>query len=428
MRRALVLPLTVLIAGTLACYSDPKADDAGFGTQAGSSTDSGDSSTTTNDTTTSTDSSTDTSDDTTTDTSDDTTTDSGCVDPVCFEAGVEIGAGFGPEDVIIADIDGDGVSDIVTANAGGDNIAVLRGLGGGDFAAPSFYAAGMEPVSVAAVNLDPESSEDAGIDIVVGNRAGQSMSVLINTGDPVAFGAPLIIPLGDPLVDLAVGNLTLDSNFESVVGAIGDQGILVTHGTGMAIAGDLDAVPTTAPAVAVTAGFLTQDPYSDFISISNVAPSLTVVHFLAVDPYFDIFDLLIADAGDDLALASLNADPHPDLVVASRALGIITIFPGDGNGMFATPTPISVEVGPDSLAVGDVDDDGKVDVVFGSSGASEVGLMFGNGDTTLAAPLPYEVGMRPLAVALADLNGDGQLDIVTANADGDNVTVLLSTP
>ncbi|PRP96170.1 FG-GAP repeat domain-containing protein [Enhygromyxa salina] len=426
MPRALSLPLAVILTSSVACFSDPLADDGRVSSSTSSTSDSGsttdDPTTSDSDTSDSTTSDTDTSD---TDTSDDTT-DPGCQDPVCYEPGVDFGAGFGPEAVIVADIDGDGVSDIVTANAEGDNIAVLRGLGGGDFAAPSFYAAGDDPVTLAAVNLDPQAPGDGGIDIVVGNRAGQSMSVLINTGNNVAFGPPEIEPIGVGLVDLDTGNFTLDSDFESVVGAIGDQGMLITHGTGLGIAGDLDAAPTTEPSVAVTAGFLTQDAYSDFISLSNVAPALTVVHFIAEEPYLDIFDLLIADAGDDLALASLNADPNLDLVIASRALEIITVFPGDGNGMFGAATAISIDAGADSLAVGDVDDDGKVDVVFSASAVDEVGLMFGNGDTSLALPVYFDVGMRPMAVALADFNADGQLDIVTANADANNVTVLLS--
>jgi hypothetical protein len=52
-------------------------------------------------------------------------------------------------------------------------------------------------------------------------------------------------------------------------------------------------------------------------------------------------------------------------------------------------------------------------------------------DGTLAAPLfqgqsPYMVPAAPTFVTVADLNGDGHADLVTANADANNVSILLS--
>ena len=427
MRRVAPPALALLLT---ACFSSSaaeddattNAEDSSDGSEGSTDGDTDTSDTDTSDTDTST-SDTDTS--TTDETS--TTTEGGCPDPICFEPAVELGAGFGPEDVIVADVDGDGELDIVTANAGGDNVGVLRGLGGGDFEAPVFHAAGVDPVAVAALNLDPESPEDGGLDLVVGNRAGQSMSVLLNTGGAVTYGAPDIEMIGVGLVDLDVGNTTFDTNYESVVGAVGELGILLSYGTGLGIAGDLDVLPTTDPAVAVAAGFLTQDAYSDFISVSDQGATLTVGLLTPDPPDVQVFDLAIASSGNDLVLASLNPDPQPDLVVASANLELITVFAGEGNGMFGNPSPISIDVGPDSLAVGDVDDDGKVDVIYAASAANEVGVMLGTGSATLALPLSFDVGQRPLAVAVAEFNGDGKLDIVTANADGDNVSILLST-
>ena len=41
------------------------------------------------------------------------------------------------------------------------------------------------------------------------------------------------------------------------------------------------------------------------------------------------------------------------------------------------------------------------------------------------ARIDYGAGDRPLSVAIDDLNGDGELDLAVANADSDNVSVLL---
>lgn len=419
----------------LACFSDPGGEEETAGDDVGTeaSTDSSESessgsSTDESESESESDSDSETDGETTTD-SESETTEGPCADPVCFAEPIEIGAGFGPVDVVIADVDGDGLDDIVTANAGGDNVAVLHGEGGGDFAAPTFYTVGPgeEPVSVAALDLDPDDVANGGVDLIVGNRLGQSIAVLINTGSMVAYDDATIIQIGTPVHDLSVGNFTLDTVAESVVGAIADQGVLVTHGTGTGLAGDLDAAPTTDPATAVTAGMLTQDPYSDFVAVSDSGSAVTVTLFLDQEPFLDAFDLQIGGNGSDVRFAALNPDPVLDLVVAVSETGSIVVFPGQGNGTFGSGQDVDAGANPAALAIGDVDDDGNSDVVFVTAGGGQAGILLGNGDTTFADPLIIEdVGARPAAVALADFNGDGQLDIVTANADGNNVSVLLT--
>ena len=52
-------------------------------------------------------------------------------------------------------------------------------------------------------------------------------------------------------------------------------------------------------------------------------------------------------------------------------------------------------------------------------------VLLNNGNGTFAATVDYATG-RPLSVAAADLNGDGKPDLAVANADSNNVSVLLN--
>jgi len=79
----------------------------------------------------------------------------------------------------VADLNGDGRLDLVTANGSSDDVSVLLGDGAGGFGPAQRFAAGDLPrwVTVADVNRD-------GIpDLVVANRSSNHVSVLLGNGD-----------------------------------------------------------------------------------------------------------------------------------------------------------------------------------------------------------------------------------------------------
>ena len=88
-------------------------------------------------------------------------------------------AGDGPVSVAVADLDGDTVPDLVTANQNSDNVSVLRGNGDGTFQTAVVYAAGDGPFSVAVADLDGDTFPD----LVTANFNSDDVSVLLGIGD-----------------------------------------------------------------------------------------------------------------------------------------------------------------------------------------------------------------------------------------------------
>jgi hypothetical protein len=140
---------------------------------------------------------------------------------------------------------------------------------------------------------------------------------------------------------------------------------------------------------------------------------------------------------DSIAIADVNGDGKPDLVVANSSvgsdggLGNVGVLLGNGDGTFGTAIAYpSGAYGAAAVAVADVRGDGKLDVVVancsGSSSdctgsAGNVGVLVGNGDGTFQTAVTYASGSNyPFAVAVADVNGDGRPDVVAANCSSAN--------
>ena len=151
---------------------------------------------------------------------------------------------------------------------------------------------------------------------------------------------------------------------------------------------------------------------------------------------------------DSVAVADLNGDGKPDIVVANCGAssnsncistgnsGNVAVLLNNGNGTFATAVTYSLgALGASSVAVADVNGDGFPDLIVatGSMAGGFVGVLTGIGNGTFNPEAVYASGgVSPLAVAVADVNGDGHPDVVVANQCVDNtcassnVSVLLN--
>jgi hypothetical protein len=134
---------------------------------------------------------------------------------------------------------------------------------------------------------------------------------------------------------------------------------------------------------------------------------------------------------NDIAVADMNGDGHPDLIIPNHQAPTITILLGDGKGSFhpAPGSPVDVHSNPHphGVAVGDFDGDGKLDVVTDSWGENKIELLLGDGKGGLRTPGHYfPTGRRPYErLRSADFNHDGHPDVVTTNLDDDTVSILL---
>jgi hypothetical protein len=130
------------------------------------------------------------------------------------------GSSLGADSVTVADFNGDGVQDIAVANyLVGDTVSVLLGNGDGSFQDPKSFYAGADPEGLASADLNSDGIPDlVATDYGGSNGSGSALSVLLCNGDG-SFQAPIQYDVGkmpdtvaigdwngDGVPDLAVGN------------------------------------------------------------------------------------------------------------------------------------------------------------------------------------------------------------------------------
>jgi hypothetical protein len=135
--------------------------------------------------------------------------------------------------VAVSDIDGDGMADIVTADAGGNNISVFHNTGspGGalSFAPYADFAVGATPESIAVGDIDGDGKPD----IVTGNYNDGTISVLHNTSTSgsVSFATSVPQPAGTNTQSVAISDLDGDGKPDIIAANFADNDVSVIRNT-----------------------------------------------------------------------------------------------------------------------------------------------------------------------------------------------------
>ncbi len=134
-------------------------------------------------------------------------------------------------------------------------------------------------------------------------------------------------------------------------------------------------------------------------------------------------------AGNDpqgIATGDFNGDGNPDIAVANRNDGTVTILLGDGRGTFTQASVVPDVYSAQAIAVADFDGDGIPDLAVANTGWDAVTILLGNGDGTFRSTNSLlSAGVLPVSVVAGDFNGDGIVDLAAANDYSNTVSIFL---
>jgi autotransporter-associated beta strand protein len=319
---------------------------------------------------------------------------------------------YTPRVVGAADLNGDGIPDLVTVNESSNNVTVLlgsssnRGKSTLTFQPAKSYPAGLLPVAIAVADVN-----SIGIpSLVVTNENINSVSVLFGPGDG-SFLPPQSIQVGAKRpYGLAVADLNGDGQPDVITANYFSNSISVLVNI---------SAPPFQPVRAFPSGF-----YPRFVAVADVngdglGDVVTANYFQSsVNVLLSNGDGTLQDAQalgaypgpNSVAVADINGDGHQDLIVSTYTDSRIGILTGNGDGTFRFDTNLTVPFHPRSVTASDLNGDGSPDLIVADG--TVISVFLNNGSGTLSPVQNFAAGGTAYQVAVADVNGDGIPDVV----------------
>jgi hypothetical protein len=338
--------------------------------------------------------------------------------------------------LVVADVNGDGLPDVVSGRTlhqpaapgeSGSLYTALHNAGAaGGFAAETKVAAGVEPLYLASADLDGDGLPD----VVSADFDGAALHVFLNSvAQPGQWAMPLVLPAagasqvaigdlnGDGKPDLVAADFAVDVFLQDPASPghfLAPTGLNAGGANWVAI-GDLnhDGLPDVVVTDATGVKFFQHatDPNS--------------ATFLAPVTVFTQTPNVAFSGANYVAIADVNGDGYADLVVTDPGpygptpptVNVLLQNPAVP-GTFLAPASYPVPQGrvAQAIIVADVDGDGLPDILYGDSKGVSVLLQSAAAPGTFAAATTYAAPLGAFELGVADVDGDGLVDIVVTNS------------
>jgi hypothetical protein len=331
--------------------------------------------------------------------------------------------------VVSADFTGHGFADVVALStvqppvtSYASNIKAYLSTGAGVFAAPVATADGFDPLFIASADINGDglmdvvtaSYDDGALDVFFNNKnTPGTFNPALVLNSPGASQVAIADMNGDGLPDLVSADFNVSLFVQSSPGTFAAPISLYPGGANWVALGDLNG--DGAKDVALTdnvgvkllmhTGAATSTTFAPPVSVFTQTPNANVL------------------GGNIIAIGDVNGDGLNDLVITdpgptggmSTAVYVLIQNPAS-HGTFLTPVgyAIATRDRPQSILLRDLQGTGKLDIVIGGQNFVTVLL---HDPANPGKFLPANIYSAPGAdeIAIADINGDGKLDIVVSN-------------
>ncbi len=345
--------------------------------------------------------------------------------------------------VATGDLDGDGKTDMAVVAQNQDRVDIYANTSAVSSIDPSSFTfatsvnAGDEPFTATLADINGD-----GLPEVITGGFANTIFIHLNTSTPgsISFGSVYTLYPSGSIYSIAVHDLNLDGRPEILAAtSTGFADAFINTSQGSMSFGSQLALGTSGECWGVAAGDIDGDLHPDIVATGSNGSLFFFRNLMSPGSLGALqFDLPVEIPGvaletRSIALADFDGDSRLDFAVGSSSTNssIAIIENLSTAGAFSYNAAISVIPSPSSemVTAGDVDGDGRTDLIGCYPGTNEITIFFNDYQTgTLNAGAFtrshfLQVGGMPANVAFSDLDGDGRGDFAVPHAG--NVTVSL---
>jgi hypothetical protein len=362
-----------------------------------------------------------------------------------------------PNDVFVADLNGDGKPDLVATQGGSNMVSVFLNTGSGLPASPSgtFLTGGVGTNSVAVADFN----EDGIPDIASANCGNSpdppqtpvpsSVSILFGIGGGNAFQPHVDYPL--PACPDTIGFLTVvNTSIRSLVVSYGQSTITLLRNDSF---GTFSEHTISGPAGSILRGVSAADYNGDglddvaaVMETPGTSTQQVVIFYENPDgsfgPATPIFSMQATMHAANTV--GFNATGRPDLLVpfdaapsVNQISGVIALANLGGGSFSSIQLDVNLMYSPGSKAAeGDLQGNGLHSIILPLTGLESANQQFGafavfiqTSKGAFQGPFYYmeSNGGAPSRAAVADFDGDKRLDFVTADPQDHELAAFLNT-
>ena len=337
----------------------------------------------------------------------------------------------------IADVNGDGKNDLIITNAVDgtepNTVMVRLGNGNGTFGGPAFYGTGGRPKFTAIADLNG----DGKLDLVTANQDASTTSILLGNGNGT-FQSKADYGTCSHAHEVAVGDFNHDGKRDLAVACWGGSVISILLGNGNGTFEAKTDIGSGSAPHSLVVGRFNADTYDDLAVANHDGNTVGILLGTSSGSFDIVVTYAVGSEPHSVRSGDFNKDGKTDLATANDGSDNVSVLLGRGDGTFEDAVSYAAGSVPKSVAVGDLNGDGNLDLTASDTGGNGDGvtglpngnlisILLGNGDGTFQSPTTEEVGEAPYSAVIGNLNGDACPDVASASWDAHSASVLLNT-
>lgn len=326
---------------------------------------------------------------------------------IAFALAAQIDVGNGPAAIQATRLDGDSLPDLLSVDREGGTISVALADDMGSYRTAISIPSGVRPTHLASADLD----RDGVTDLIILDQYGM-LQVRLGDGEG-AFGPAMECCQTGNNQSLALGDWNNDGNLDVVVGTYNELCVVLGDGSGGLGLCLVQEGP--ADSVASVSGDFDIDGNLD---LAVLAPFMERICVFRGDGQGGLLASTTMDVGTKptgLATADFDGDGILDLcAVTGGDVGRARVFRGKGDGAFELIDVIATGRGAVAIAVADLNADDVPDMAIANETSRDIAILLGTG--TPATPAFRRESNIPVdgkvsGIVCFDWNQDSIIDL-----------------